>query len=442
MEHWLGIDKLESMQSRRMARFLYSTLFFAGAIAALSMLLGVVDGFDRNDLLTLLGFVVCLALLLLARFGYLDIVGWLLPLLSFGVVTMLAVLNDRLFDETLMLYPALIAMAGLLAGRRAVVVFTLLTVATILAIGFWQISSSSAVLTYLLTSYRIVLMLIFLCGSGGLLYILASNTEAGVRVFLDEQQSLERANQELQKMGATLEAQVTERTYSAEVARQEAEMVSQAMETQAWLATGQAELSEIMHGEQDIHSLADHISRQVCRYLSAQVGVLYVLDGDELLRAGGYALPAGQPERLKIGQGLVGRAAQERSILVLEKDSLGVSDYADAPQIVSGLGSTPARRAIVAPFMEQNRLVGVMLLGALDVFDSNFFLYLKQVQSSISVAFLTAQARQRVNQLMAETQQQALELSAQEEELRAANEQLSAQTDSLSAAASSGTALA
>src|SRR5512135_1058528 len=51
----------------------------------------------------------------------------------------------------------------------------------------------------------------------------------------------------------------------------------------------------------------------------------------------------------------------------------------------------------------------------------------------MAIAFTTAQARTRVNELLAQTRQQAEELQAQEEELRAANEELESQTESLRA---------
>jgi len=56
---------------------------------------------------------------------------------------------------------------------------------------------------------------------------------------------------------------------------------------------------------------------------------------------------------------------------------------------------------------------------------------LQKALESIAITFNTVQARARINELLAETQQQAEELQIQEEELRAANEELEAQTESL-----------
>ena len=48
---------------------------------------------------------------------------------------------------------------------------------------------------------------------------------------------------------------------------------------------------------------------------------------------------------------------------------------------------------------------------------------------SIAVAINTAQTRERINKLLAQTQQQAEELQAQEEELRSINEELETQAE-------------
>ena len=57
--------------------------------------------------------------------------------------------------------------------------------------------------------------------------------------------------------------------------------------------------------------------------------------------------------------------------------------------------------------------------------------FLEAAMPPIAIAFNTAQARARIDELLVETQQQAEELQAQSEELRVANEELQTQTENL-----------
>ena len=138
------------------------------------------------------------------------------------------------------------------------------------------------------------------------------------RKRLDE---LRAVNLELQAMQATLEQRVTERTQNAvsagqaaEHARQLAEIARQAMEEQVWISNGQVKLNQAIHGEQDLPTLAENITRLLCQYLDAQVGALYLRQEDWLELAGGYAYTPGESaaQRFEIGEGLVGEAAAQK----------------------------------------------------------------------------------------------------------------------------------
>lgn len=215
----------------------------------------------------------------------------------------------------------------------------------------------------------------------------------------------------------------------AEQARRDIEIANQNLAIQMWQTAGQAQLNERMRGEQDVSTLANNIIQQLCKYLDAQVGALYVLEDQTLGLAGTYAYH--QPERLiqqfRLGQGLVGQAA-------LEKQPLLIADVpGDHLPIMVGLGEIPPRHLLEAPFAYDDRVVGVIELGTLAEFSPVQAEFLQKALESIAVAFTTAQARRRVNELLEETQQQAEILQVQEQELRAANEELESQAESLRA---------
>lgn len=214
----------------------------------------------------------------------------------------------------------------------------------------------------------------------------------------------------------------------AEQARQAIETVNKTLEVQMWQTTGLAQLNDRMRGEQDISTLAGSIIQQLCQYLNAQVGTLYARE-DHLLRlAGSYAYTSSlhQADQFRLGEGLVGQAA-------LEKRPIMVNIPDDYLTITSSLSQTQPRQVLIAPFVYNGQVAGVVEMGNLNEFSSIQQEFLHQALESIAIAFVTAQARHRVNELLAETQQQAEELQAQEEELRAANEELETQTESLRA---------
>ncbi len=246
-----------------------------------------------------------------------------------------------------------------------------------------------------------------------------------------------RANEEilharvlLEMRTVELERQAVELMVASEAAaaaRREAEAANRALQAQMWQVASQAQLAETMRGEQDIPTLAAGVIRQVCQSLAAPVGTLYLLEGDLLVLAGSYAYtPTGaHSTSFHLGQGLLGQAARGGSAIVVD------AVPADYLTVTSGIGRTAVQQILIAPFLYEGRVVGVIEVGTLARLDAPQVEFVNAALESIAVAFHTAQARAHIDKLLAQTQQQAQELQAQEEELRAVNEELQAQTDLL-----------
>jgi tubulin-specific chaperone A len=236
-----------------------------------------------------------------------------------------------------------------------------------------------------------------------------------------------KANQELRELQVTLERRVVERTAVAERLRAEAEAARQDLEAQMWVVAGQAALAEKMRGEQSIPLLADNIIVQLGRYLGAQAGALYLLEENLLHLRGSYAFTprADFHGEFRLGEGWVGQAAVDQRALLVDCP-------ASAAVISTALVELLPRQVLAVPFEEGGRVVGVIELAALTEFTAAQMHFLERVAENIGVAFRTAQARQRLAEVLLETQQQTEELQAQEEELRAANEELQAQAEHLS----------
>ncbi len=215
----------------------------------------------------------------------------------------------------------------------------------------------------------------------------------------------------------------------AEAALNEAESANRALEAQMWQTIGQAQLNERMRGEQDIPTLARNTIRQLCQYLEAQAGVLYLVEEERVRRVGGYAYnpPPGSVDAFKVGEGLVGQVALDQRMLVFSEVP------ADYWVIASGMGRISPRQLVIAPLVFARQTIGVLEIAMLYNLTPAQQDFLQTALESMAIAFTTALARSRINLLLSQTQQQTEALQAQKEELWATNEELESQTESLRA---------
>jgi putative methionine-R-sulfoxide reductase with GAF domain len=232
-------------------------------------------------------------------------------------------------------------------------------------------------------------------------------------------EEVQNANRELKDVQATLEQRVMERTQKLEYAQKEAEKARQDLEAQFYQINGQVRLSETMRGEQEINTLGSKVLQQLCRYLNAQVGSLFLREGDTLRWAVGYSCSdQGVSTEFKLGEGLQGQAAFDQEIVVLKDVPDGYL------KLTSGLGETSPRQIMIVPFAYNRRVIGLVELGTLGEFTLEQTVFMERVAENIAIAFHTAQSRMRVDELLAQTQIQARELKAREEELRIITEHL------------------
>ncbi|HBC02361.1 MAG TPA: two-component system sensor histidine kinase/response regulator [Pseudomonas sp.] len=215
-------------------------------------------------------------------------------------------------------------------------------------------------------------------------------------------------------------------SYSQSLQRQQAH--AEALEQQAWYRTGQTQLSDSIIGELALPALGQGVLNFLSRYIDAAVGALYVVQDGKLQRVAEYAY---DPDHLQsartldIGNGLVGQAALERRVMALEDLP------ADYLKVTSGLGNTAPRSVLIVPVEDSGMLNGVVELGFLRPLREQDSELLRRIVPSIGSAIEAARYRQRLQKVLAETQQLNEELQVQQEELRAANEELEEQSNAL-----------
>ncbi len=210
---------------------------------------------------------------------------------------------------------------------------------------------------------------------------------------------------------------------------------------QDWLKTGLNDLNEKVSGEQNLVTLGENVINFLTPYLDAQVGAFYLYvdkqqeDKNSYLKmvaSHAYVWRKQVNNKIFLSEGLVGQAAFERKPIVLSNMT---SDYI---YVSSGLGETAATSILVAPFMYEDQLKGVVEFATLNEFSQLHLDFLTQVMSALGIAVNMADSRTKMRTLLEGSQEQTRKLEeqsekmlAQQQELQRANEELQSQSEEL-----------
>jgi CheY-like chemotaxis protein/signal transduction histidine kinase len=213
-------------------------------------------------------------------------------------------------------------------------------------------------------------------------------------------------------------------TYGANLAAQQRS--AERLEHQAWLRSGQTQLAEQLLGQLTLQMLGRNVLQFFASYVGSVVAAVYVREEHgSLRRVATYGFSREQEGRENTiiqGEGIVGQAVQQVRLLRLD----------DVPQdyfkVSSGLGEGTPRSVLVMPTSNDDQINGVVELGFLRPVQERDAELLKLLASNIGTAIEAARYRQRLQEVLAETQQLNEELQVQQEELRTANEELEEQS--------------
>lgn len=201
---------------------------------------------------------------------------------------------------------------------------------------------------------------------------------------------------------------------------------AQRLERQAWLRNGQTELAEQVLGRLTLNMLGRNILQFCAQYLGAVVAAVYVReDHGGLKRVASYGFSREQEARDQLihnDEGIVGQAAQQDTLIRLDDVP------ADYFKVSSGLGEGTVRSVLVVPTSDDDRVNGVIELGFLRPLTERDIELFELIADNIGTSIEAARYRQRLQEVLAETQQLNEELQVQQEELKTANEELEEQS--------------
>jgi CheY-like chemotaxis protein/CHASE3 domain sensor protein len=201
-----------------------------------------------------------------------------------------------------------------------------------------------------------------------------------------------------------------------------------AREVEAWLRRVQTALSDQLQGDLDVEVIGEKILGVLVEHLGARVAAVYVTEtGGQLRRVAAYALEASTRESmtLRLGEGLVGQAAKDDRLTHLREVPDGYLP------ISSASGRAKSREVVIAPASVDGAVQAVTELGFLHCVDATELEVFARIADTIAAAVRSARDRHRLEELLAETQQQSEELQTQQEELRVSNEELEQQSRTL-----------
>jgi len=198
------------------------------------------------------------------------------------------------------------------------------------------------------------------------------------------------------------------------------------LERVAWLRNGQSELAEQVLGQLTLNMLGRNVLQFFAQYLGAVVAAVYVRqEHGGLLRVASYGFSRQQElqeQSIYSGEGVVGQAAEQEKLIRLDDVPL---DYF---KVSSGLGEGSPRSVLVVPTSNDDNVNGVIELGFLRTLTPRDIEFMELIADNVGTSIEAARYRQRLQEVLAETQQLNEELQVQQEELRTANEELEEQS--------------
>ena len=192
-------------------------------------------------------------------------------------------------------------------------------------------------------------------------------------------------------------------------------------EQNSWFKSGINLINERLQGDQNLEDISTHSLSFMMEFLHSQLGSIHLYNSEyqflKLMSASGFD-PKKLKERIKLKEGIIGQAAFEKRMIVL-------NEMPDQSYVTySSSGEYVPKQIIVVPLNFNEILVGVLELSSIHPYSEFEIQFIQQAAVIIAINLNTAENALRTNVLLQKTQEQASELQVQQEELRVANEEL------------------
>lgn len=192
-----------------------------------------------------------------------------------------------------------------------------------------------------------------------------------------------------------------------------------------WFRSGINELNKELQGDLNLTDVSYKALHFICEFLNIHIGAIYAFEAEKgtLKQVSSIGLPSSTRNRtIELGHGIVGQAGVDKKNQHIKK----VPD--NYFKIFSATGETFPNNILVIPLLFDNSLWGVLEIASQQTFTEKEKEFVISIQENIAVKIASTIARNRLENLLSTTQEQAVELKAQQEQLKSANEELEEHT--------------
>jgi signal transduction histidine kinase/DNA-binding response OmpR family regulator len=188
-----------------------------------------------------------------------------------------------------------------------------------------------------------------------------------------------------------------------------------------WTLEGFSYVNNRIQWVESTQVLADKIIHALVEYLEVPAGAIYFFkeEEQELEMVAAVSVGRASIKKFKLGEGIVGNAAMQKMPSLIKH--IPPSYW----RVVTGLGEITGNGQIMCvPLWVNGELKGLIELGCFDSFTPLQQTLLNNIGDMLGTAINSAQARDKIETLLQEVQEQ-------QEELQQANDELSRQTEEL-----------
>jgi CheY-like chemotaxis protein/HAMP domain-containing protein len=193
---------------------------------------------------------------------------------------------------------------------------------------------------------------------------------------------------------------------------------------QDWLNSNLARFTGMMQGRRNLETVSRMIMSELTPLVGAHHGAFFLAQGEnddvelKLISSYAYKQRRSVANRFKIGEGIVGQAALEKTSILLTE---APEDYI---RIASGLGEASPHNILVLPALFEGQTMAVIELASFQPFSATHQAFLEQLMESLGIVINVIQQNMRTEQLLEQSQQLTEELQERSEELQSQQEEL------------------
>ena len=196
---------------------------------------------------------------------------------------------------------------------------------------------------------------------------------------------------------------------------------------QNWIQTQLAEVAEMNQGIFQVNELADRLVSKLTPMLGASIGAVYLKqkDNDEPIFRRVASYGNGGREQFKMGEGIVGQAAIDKKVVLIE-------DVPENYQLIkTGLGDVRPKAILIAPVLYERDTIAVLEFASMKGFSELEYQTLIQMVETLGMAIHSVLSRMEIERLLSDSQAMTEELQVQAEELQSQSEELQMQSEEL-----------